>query len=179
MDPIEVIVRRGDVVEATHVVHAVVVRDGEVIEEAGDSGHVAFLRSSAKPFQALPLVRARDDLTTEEIAIASASHLASPEQLAAVRSLLAKAPAVEDELECGPAADCDPPQLLGQARGHARPLPHSMDGRAAGTGSRRILSSTVACTRSPPLPMPTRTRSRPRSTAAVCSRLPCRWNEWR
>ena len=62
---------------------------------------VAYLRSSAKPFQALPLVRARDDLTSEEIAIASASHLASPEQLAAVRSLLAKAPAGEDELECG------------------------------------------------------------------------------
>jgi L-asparaginase len=104
MDPIEVVVRRGAVVEAIHVVHAVVVRDGEVIVEAGESGLVTFLRSSAKPFQALPLVRARDDLTTEEIAIASASHLASPEQLAAVRSLLAKAPAVEDELECGPAA---------------------------------------------------------------------------
>jgi L-asparaginase II len=103
MDPIEVIVRRGTVVEAIHVVHAVVVRDGEVIEEAGDPGRVAYLRSSAKPFQALPLVRARDDLTPEEIAIASASHLASPDQLAAVRSLLAKAPATEDELECGTA----------------------------------------------------------------------------
>jgi L-asparaginase II len=102
MDPIEVIVRRGTVVEAIHVVHAVVVRDGEVIEEAGDPSLVAYLRSSAKPFQALPLVRARDDLTTDEIAIASASHLASPEQLAAVRSLLAKAPAGVDELECGP-----------------------------------------------------------------------------
>ena len=102
MDPIEVVVRRGTVVEAIHVVHAVVVRDGEVIEEAGDPGRVAHLRSSAKPFQALPLVRARDDLTSEEIAIASASHLASPEQLAAVQSLLAKAPAEETELECGP-----------------------------------------------------------------------------
>ena len=102
MDPIVVTVRRGEVDEARHVVHAVAVRDGAVVEEAGDSNRVAFLRSSAKPFQALPLVRARDDLTTEEIAIASASHLASPEQLAAVRSLLAKAPAEEDELECGP-----------------------------------------------------------------------------
>ena len=102
MDPIVVIVRRGEVEEATHVVHAVAVRDGAVVEEAGDSNRVAFLRSAAKPFQALPLVRARDDLTTEEIAIASASHLGSPEQLAAVRSLLAKAPAEEDELECGP-----------------------------------------------------------------------------
>ena len=95
------IVRRGDVVEATHRVHAVAVRDGAVVEQAGQAGRVAYLRSSAKPFQALPLVRARDDLTSEEIAIASASHLASPEQLAAVRSLLAKAPAGEDELECG------------------------------------------------------------------------------
>ena len=102
MDPIVVTVRRGEVEEATHVVHAVAVRDGAVVEEAGDSNRVAFLRSAAKPFQALPLVRARDDLTTEEIAIASASHLGSPEQLAAVRSLLAKAPAEEDELECGP-----------------------------------------------------------------------------
>jgi L-asparaginase II len=117
MNPIEVIVRRGEVVEATHVVHAVVVRGGEVIEEAGDSGHVTFLRSSAKPFQALPLVRARDDLTTEEIAIASASHLASPEQLAAVRSLLAKAPAEEEELECG---------------AEPTPLQHNCSGKHAG-----------------------------------------------
>jgi L-asparaginase II len=117
MDPIEVIVRRGAIVEASHVVHAVVVRDGEVIEEAGDSALVTYLRSSAKPFQALPLVRARDDLTTEEIAIASASHLASPEQLAAVRSLLAKAPADEGELECGP---------------EPTPLRHNCSGKHAG-----------------------------------------------
>ena len=101
MGPITVIVRRGGVTEATHVVHAVAVRDDAVVEHAGETDRVAYLRSSAKPFQALPLVRARDDLASEEIAIAAASHLASPEQLAAVRSLLAKAPAREDELECG------------------------------------------------------------------------------
>jgi L-asparaginase len=117
MDPIEVIVRRGVVVEARHVVHAVAVRDGAVVEQAGDAERVAYLRSSAKPFQALPLVRARDDLTTEEIAIASASHLASPEQLAAVRSLLAKAPAEEDELECG---------------AEPTPLQHNCSGKHAG-----------------------------------------------
>jgi L-asparaginase len=117
VDPITVTVRRGGVEEATHVVHAVAVRDGAVIAEAGDPTRVAFLRSSAKPFQALPLVRARDDLTSEEIAIASASHLASTEQLAAVRSLLAKAPAGEDELECGP----DP-----------TPVEHNCSGKHAG-----------------------------------------------
>ena len=102
MEPISVQVRRGGVAEATHVVHAVAVREGAVVAEAGDSGRVCFLRSSAKPFQALPLARARPDVTDEELAIASASHLASPEQLAAVRSLLAKAPAHVTELECGP-----------------------------------------------------------------------------
>jgi L-asparaginase len=102
MDPITVVVKREGLVEATHLVHAVALRDGAVLEEAGDRGRLAYLRSAAKPFQALPLVRARTDLTTEEIAIASASHLALPEQLAAVRSLLEKAPADEEELECGP-----------------------------------------------------------------------------
>ena len=100
--PLEVSVRRGTLVEARHRVHAVAVRGGAVVEAAGDPGLVTYLRSSAKPFQALPLVRARPDLTSEEIAIASASHLAQPEQLAAVRSLLARAPAEENELECGP-----------------------------------------------------------------------------
>jgi L-asparaginase II len=101
MQPIEVTVRRGGVVESTHRVHSVAFDGGAVVAAAGDPSLVAYLRSSAKPFQALPLVRARDDLTSEEIAIASASHLATPEALAAVRSLLAKAPAREDELECG------------------------------------------------------------------------------
>ena len=102
MEPITVVVRRGGVVEARHRVHAVAVQAGARLLTAGDPHLVTFLRSSAKPLQALPLVRVRDDLTSEEIAIASASHLASPEQLAAVRSLLAKAPATEEELECGP-----------------------------------------------------------------------------
>jgi L-asparaginase II len=59
------------------------------------------MRSSAKPFQALPLVRARDDLTERELAIACASHKAEPAQLDAVRALLERAPAREDELQCG------------------------------------------------------------------------------
>ena len=57
--------------------------------EAGDPSLVTFFRSSAKPIQALPLVRLRPDLGDEEIAIACASHLARPEQVNAVRRLLA------------------------------------------------------------------------------------------
>ena len=109
-DPITVAVTRGTVTESRHVVHAVAVRDAAVVAEAGDGGLVYYLRSAAKPIQALPVVRARPDLDDREIAVASASHVADPQQLGAVRSLLAKAPAQEDELECGP--EGDPPERI-------------------------------------------------------------------
>jgi L-asparaginase II len=102
VEPIVVQSARGEVVEARHRVHAVAVRGGAVVATVGDPSLVTYFRSSAKPIQALPVVRARADLDDTEIAIACASHLARPEQLEPVRSLLAKAPATEDELECGP-----------------------------------------------------------------------------
>jgi L-asparaginase II len=95
-------VRRGAVVESSHRVHAVLVRNGEVAEAWGDAGLVTHMRSAAKPFQALGLARDAPDLPTEELAIACASHEALPEQLAAVEALLARAEASEQDLECGP-----------------------------------------------------------------------------
>jgi L-asparaginase II len=109
-DPISVLVRRGTTVEAVHRVDAVAVQDGAVVAERGDAGLVCFFRSAAKPFQALPLARARDDLDGRDLAIASASHRGLPEHLDAVRALLAKAPATEDDLECG--EDGTPPSRL-------------------------------------------------------------------
>jgi L-asparaginase II len=100
--PIVVEATRGDVVEASHRIHAVAVSDGRMVESCGDPLLVTFFRSSAKPIQALPVVRARPDLDDAEIAIACASHLHRPDQLEPVRRLLAKAGATEDDLECGP-----------------------------------------------------------------------------
>jgi L-asparaginase II len=100
-EPIVVEVRRNGVVEATHRVHAVAVRSGEVVAAAGDPALTCFMRSSSKPLQALPLVRARADLPDGELAIACASHHDTPEQVAAVRALLARAEATEDDLELG------------------------------------------------------------------------------
>jgi L-asparaginase len=101
-EPFRVTVLRGETVESVHRVHAVAIRDGQVVESAGDPGFVTFMRSAAKPIQAQPLSRAREDLDDRDLAIASASHLADDAQLAAVEALLAKAPATEDDLECGP-----------------------------------------------------------------------------
>ena len=99
MDPISVAVTRGEIVESRHRAHAVVVRDGEVVEAWGDPDLVAYVRSAAKPLQALPLVPY--GLPAEELAIACASHEALPEQLVAVRALLERAGASADDLECG------------------------------------------------------------------------------
>src|SRR5579864_6102002 len=88
-------------VEARHRVHAVAVRGGDIVAAAGEPDLTCFMRSSSKPLQALPLARARDDLDDSELAIASASHRATDGQIAAVRALLNKAPAAEDDLECG------------------------------------------------------------------------------
>ena len=101
MDPLIVEVRRNGIVEARHRVHAVAVQNGAVVAEAGDAGLTCFMRSSSKPIQALPLAQARTDLDERDLAIASASHRATDEQIAAVRALLAKAPATEDDLELG------------------------------------------------------------------------------
>ena len=117
MEPIVVEVTRGEVVEARHVVHAVAVRDGRIELSAGDPSLVAYLRSSAKPIQALPVVRARPELDDEEIALLCASHLAAPEQIRVVRRILADAPASEDELECG---------------GAPTPIEHNCSGKHAG-----------------------------------------------
>jgi L-asparaginase II len=121
MDAFRVTVRRGSVIEAVHRVHAVAVEGGRVVQSAGNPELVTFFRSSCKPIQALPLARERDDITDVELAIACASHRAGEAQLAAAASLLAKAPATEDDLECGPQ----------EGRGPSR-LAHNCSGKHAG-----------------------------------------------
>lgn len=110
-EPIVVEVRRNGVVEATHRIHAVAVRSGEIVAAAGDPLLTCFMRSSSKPLQALPLVRSRDDLPDDELAIACASHGDTSNQVAAVRALLARAKATEDDLELG-LQEGRPPQKI-------------------------------------------------------------------
>jgi L-asparaginase II len=117
-EPIVVEVRRNGVVEAAHRVHAVAVRGGEVVAAAGDSALACFMRSSSKPLQALPLVRSRDDLPDDELAIACASHRDTPEQLAAVRALLARAAASEEDLELGPQEGRPPERIHNNCSGN-------------------------------------------------------------
>jgi L-asparaginase II len=118
VEPLLVEVRRNGLVEAVHRVHAVAVRGGDVVAAAGDPGLTCFMRSSSKPLQALPLVRARDDLPDDELAIACASHHDTPAQVAAVRALLARAGAREDDLGLGPQEGRPPERIHNNCSGN-------------------------------------------------------------
>jgi L-asparaginase II len=120
-EPLSVAVTRGEIVESVHRVHAVAVRGGEIVAEAGDPQLVVSLRSAAKPVQALLLARARADLSDEQLAIASASHYGTQLHVAAVRSLLEATGGSEQELDCG-LQDNRPPE----------PIYHNCSGKHAG-----------------------------------------------
>jgi L-asparaginase II len=152
MDPLRVTVSRGPVVEAVHRVHAVAVQDGRIVASAGDPQLVTFYRSSSKPIEALPLARERADVTEVELAIACASHRAGETQLAAAASLLAKAPATEDDLEYGPQEGRGPSLLAHNCSGmhagflavcHARGWP-TEGYRFAGHPLQQLLLDEVA-----------------------------------
>lgn len=103
--PIVVRVLRGAHVESLHRVHAVVAEEeGRVLRVAGDPTFATYLRSAAKPLQALPLVEdgVVDALgiSDAELALCCASHSSQVEHVAAARSLLARAGADESDLAC-------------------------------------------------------------------------------
>jgi L-asparaginase II len=110
-EPLSVAVRRGEIVESVHRVHAVAVQDGAIVAAAGDPHLSASLRSSAKPIQALLVARARDDLGPDDLAIAAASHFGTPLHIEAVRALLRNTGGNEAELECG-LQDGRPPEPI-------------------------------------------------------------------
>jgi L-asparaginase II len=120
-EPLSVAVWRGQIVESVHRVHAVAVQGGKVVAKAGDTALSTSLRSAAKPIQAQPLARAREDLDDADLAIASASHFGTEMHVAAVRTLLRKTGGSEDELECG-LQDGRPPE----------PIYHNCSGKHAG-----------------------------------------------
>ena len=99
-------VTRGDIVESVHYGSiAVVDSGGRLISSYGDPQGVAFLRSSAKPFQALPFVEAGGveyfGLTPRELSIACASHEGSDLHVQTVEGMQKKMGVDENALQCG------------------------------------------------------------------------------
>ncbi len=97
---------RGRIVESIHNgAVAVVDVSGKLLAWYGDPNVVTFLRSSAKPFQAMPFIthggQAYFDLTPREIALICASHSGTDEHVAMARSIQKKTGVAEADLLCG------------------------------------------------------------------------------
>ena len=99
-------VTRGQIVESVHYGSiAVVDSKGKLIASYGDPQTVAFLRSSAKPFQVLPFVERGGveyfQYTPRELSLACASHEGSDMHVQAVIALQHKTGIEETHLQCG------------------------------------------------------------------------------
>jgi L-asparaginase II len=97
---------RGNTVESIHAgAIAVVDVHGNLVASFGDPDTITFLRSTAKPLQALPFFEhngpAFFNLTSQEKALICASHSGTDQHVAVVRSIQKKAGVDESELLCG------------------------------------------------------------------------------
>jgi L-asparaginase II len=99
-------IRRGGITESRHRGHIVaVVPDGEVIALLGAPETVTYLRSSAKPHQAIPLITSgaadRFGFNEKEIALACGSHSGERIHVEVVTSMLNKIGLQPEDLKCG------------------------------------------------------------------------------
>ncbi len=107
-------VTRGDMVECVHRGSiAVVDSTGKLLYGLGEPGMYSYLRSSAKPIQAVPAVEsgAADhfDLTDKELALFCASHNGEEKHTSAVMGILKKLGLDESDLDCGAHMPMYPP----------------------------------------------------------------------
>ena len=132
-------VTRGDAVESVHYGAAAVVDSrGEILARVGSLEATAFLRSAAKPFQALPLILsgAADHfaIKKKELAVIISSHSGEKMHVDAVRSLLRKIGCRESDLQCGAHAPFYRPAEAALVRARKKPtvLHNNCSGKHAG-----------------------------------------------
>ncbi len=99
-------ITRGPIVESVHFGAIVVVDStGQVLVSWGDPQTITYLRSSAKPFQALPFVELggveKFGLVDKELAVMCASHIGMDEHVATVAGMQEKLGVSEKDLLCG------------------------------------------------------------------------------
>lgn len=130
---------RGPLVESIHFgALAVVDASGKLIASVGDAQLVANLRSSSKPFQALPLVEQGGadhfELTDREIAITCASHSGTDEHVLVLKNMHAKIGISETDLQCGvhPAGDEKTAKEMLMRGEQPTPYRHNCSGKHTG-----------------------------------------------
>lgn len=130
---------RGNILENVHLGLLCGVNDKkELISEIGNAQHVTFLRSAAKPFQAIPVVKAgvpkKLGLTSGEAALFAASQRGEAYQIEALESILKKADIAEELLlPCPTVPLNDEPRADFYAKGLSkRRIYHNCSGKHLG-----------------------------------------------
>lgn len=130
---------RGPFLESHHIGHAVVCDgSGQIVSAWGDPDAVVLPRSSSKMIQALPLLTsgAADAraLTTEQLALACASHQGAAIHVDRVNRWLADLGLSDDALCCGPQVSRDTDLKLEMIRAHESPcrVHNNCSGKHAG-----------------------------------------------
>lgn len=130
---------RGGMLECTHRGHICIVDEkGRVIKAVGDPDFGVFTRSAAKPFQAIPGIRAgiaeEFGLSYDEIAIMTASHRGEQMHIETLESLLRKTGLDENALFCAPSLPLDAAakKRLLRSGGERRRLYHNCSGKHLG-----------------------------------------------
>lgn len=121
-----VVLRRNGVAESVHPVSAALVdATGRLIAWTGDPARVAFIRSSAKPFQAIPLVAdgvtEAFEMSERELAVCCASHGGERAHLRVVSGLLRRIGGRIADLACGPHLPMYAPAARALVRSGRRP----------------------------------------------------------
>ena len=105
MEPVRVIQSRAGVAECEHHVRVAVWQDGKAVRTAGDVSTRVYLRSSAKPVQALACILTgaadRFAMTDAEIALACGSHGGESFHVETAAGLLTRIGLTPDALQCG------------------------------------------------------------------------------
>jgi L-asparaginase II len=132
---------RSGIIESVHRVSvAIVTPDARLVASSGDPQLVTVTRSTVKPFQALPLVQDgvvdRFSITSQELALACASHNSEQDQVAIVAEFLRRIGCAESDLACGPhralGATYSVPPLDPELLAPAAPLSSNCSGKHTG-----------------------------------------------
>lgn len=120
---------RGNLIDAQHLGSiAVVDSTGKILHTYGDPNTVAFLRSSAKPFQAMPFVEQGGvehyGFSQADLAISCASHETGQLHLDLIHSLQVKIGIHEHQLQCGPHLPSDSKKLREVIKQDIQPTPN-------------------------------------------------------
>lgn len=111
---------------------------GRLVAWYGDPHTLTFLRSSAKPFQALPFIENNGheyfSLTPDEIALLCASHSGTDQHVNCVTSIQKKAGVLESELKCGvhPVYDSATAEKMRERGDDISPNRHNCSGKHTG-----------------------------------------------